>query len=538
MVKRITSHQNCELPDLGEKLTFTFNGKRIKAFASDSITSALIASGSTILSRSFKYHRPRGAYDVFGQGHESLVTVNKEPNILADRIRVQNGMVVESQSAWPSVEFDIAAANDVLVPMLPNGFYYKMFHKPKWIWPIAEHQIRKVAGLGKIDVSGKHVNRRYEKHYRFPDVCVVGGGPSGLAAAKGALDEGKQVLLIDDNPELGGHALHSILKVENCDNPALNGIPEYKAVQKLIEELAANPNLEVMVNTSVFGLYEDNLVAAQCDADLFKIRAGTVVLAPGATDRDLVFENNDRPGILTARGVEKLIMCHAVLPGEDTVVVTTHDGGYHTALLLKGAGANVVAVVDGRESGSSGEFEEQVCNLAIPIYKGLTVHAAHGKKRINRVDVGPISGGDSHQSFNCDLLVMAAGFKPQLNLLSMGRKRPEWDSQRQVLRVNDLPSGIYSTGEVHGAAGFSHLYVEGTESGKAAALGATAPKTERTADEIIMALPADIESAGTHHFICKCMDVTRAEAKASIDEGYDQVESLKRYSSLGMGPCQ
>lgn len=538
MAKRITTHQNCELPDLGEELSFTFNGKRIKAFASDSITSALIASGSTLLSRSFKYHRPRGAYDVFGQGHESLLTVNKEPNILADRIQVQNGMVVESQNAWPSVEFDIAAANDVLVPMLPNGFYYKMFHKPKWIWPLAEHQIRKVAGLGKIDVSGKHVNRRYEKHYRFPDVCVVGGGPSGLAAAKGVLDEGKQVLLIDDNPELGGHALHSILPVENCANSALNGIPENKAVQKLIEELAANPNLEVMINTSVFGLYEDNLVAAQCGADLFKIRAESVVLAPGATDRHLVFENNDRPGILTARGVEKLIMCHAVLPGEDTVVVTTHDGGFHTALLLKGAGANVVAVVDGRESGSSGEFEEQVRNLAIPIYKGLTAHAAHGKKRINRVDVGPITGGDSHQSFNCDLLVMAVGFKPQVNLLSMGRKRPEWDSQRQVLRVNDLPAGMYSTGDVHGAAGFSRLYAEGTASGKAAALNTAPPETERTADEIIMALPADIESAGSHHFICKCMDVTRAEAKASIAEGYDQVESLKRYSSLGMGPCQ
>ncbi|MDP6216033.1 MAG: (2Fe-2S)-binding protein, partial [SAR324 cluster bacterium] len=317
-----------------------------------------------------------------------------------------------------------------------------------------------------------------------------------------------------------------------------NGIPEYIAVKKLIEELAENKNLEVMVNTSVFGLYEDNLVAAQCDANLFKIRAESVVLAPGATDRHLVFENNDRPGILTARGVERLIMCHAVLPGKDTVVVTTHDGGFHTALLLKGAGANVVAIIDGRESGSDGDFEEQVRNLAIPIYKGLTVHAAHGKKRISRVDVGPISGGDSHQSFDCDLLVMAVGFKPQVNLLSMGRKRPEWDSQRQILRVNDLPSGMYSTGDVHGTAGFSRLYAEGTDSGKAAALNVDALKTERTADEIIMALPADIESAGTHHFICKCMDVTRAEAKASIDEGYDQVESLKRYSSMGMGPCQ
>ena len=538
MAKRITKHQNCELPDMGEEISFTFNGKRIKAFSGDSITSALIASGSTLLSRSFKYHRPRGAYDVFGQGHESLVTVNKEPNILADRVQVENGMVVESQNVWPSVEFDINAINDVFVPMLPNGFYYKMFHKPKWLWPIAEGQIRKVAGLGKIDVSEKYVNRRYEKHYRFPDVCVVGGGPAGLATAIGALDDGKQVLLIDDNPELGGHALHSIVPVNNCDNKSLNGLAENDAVQKLIEELAANSNLEVMVNTSVFGLYEDNLVAAQCGADLFKIRAQSVVLAPGATDRHLVFENNDRPGILTARGVERLIMRHAVLPGEDTVVVTTHDGGFHTALLLKGAGANVVAVVDGRESGSVGEFEEQVRNLAIPVYKGLTVHAAHGTKRIRRVDVGPASGGDSHQSFNCDLLVMAVGFKPQVNLLSMGRKRPEWDAKRQVLRVNDLPSGMYSTGDVHGAAGFSRLYAEGMQSGKAAAQSATAPETERTAEEIIMALPADIESGGKHHFICKCMDVTRSEAQVSIEEGYDQVESLKRYSSLGMGPCQ
>ena len=104
-----------------------------------------------------------------------MVTVNDEPNQLADRVLVRNGMIVKSQNAWPSLDFDIGAINDFAVPLLPNGFYYKMFHKPKWLWPIAEHQIRKVAGLGKIDVSGKHTNRRYEKHYRFPDVCVVGG---------------------------------------------------------------------------------------------------------------------------------------------------------------------------------------------------------------------------------------------------------------------------------------------------------------------------------------------------------------------------
>ena len=158
--------------------------------------------------------------------------------------------------------------------------------------------------------------------------------------------------------------------------------------------------------------------------------------------------------------------------------------------------------------------------------------------------MGPITGGDSLKSFDCDLLVMAVGFKPQINLLSMGNKSPKWDAERQILRVSELPSGVFSAGEVHGSAGFSHLYLEGFQSGKEAALSKTSPgkeytvKTKRNAEEIITALPADIESGGKHHFICKCMDVTRSEAQASIDEGYDQVESLKRYSSMGMGPCQ
>ena len=232
-------------------------------------------------------------------------------------------------------------------------------------------------------------------------------------------------------------------------------------------------------------------------------------------------------------------------PGENAVVVTTHDGGFHTALLMHGAGAKIIAVVDGRESGNrEGVFEKKIRDLAIPVYKGLTAHAAHGRKRIESVEVGPITGGNSVKSFDCDLLVMAVGFKPQINLLSMGNKSPKWDSERQILKVSELPSGVFSAGEVHGSAGFARLYAEGFQSGKDAALNKISPgkmytvKTVRNTEEIITALPADIESGGTHHFICKCMDVTRTEAQASIDEGYDQVESLKRYSSMGMGPCQ
>ena len=169
-------------------------------------------------------------------------------------------------------------------------------------------------------------------------------------------------------------------------------------------------------------------------------------------------------------------MRHAVLPGENAVVVTTHDGGFHTALLMHGAGAKIIAVVDGRESGNrEGVFEKKIRDLAIPVYKGLTAHAAHGRKRIESVEVGPITGGNSVKSFDCDLLVIAVGFKPQINLLSMGNKSPKWDSERQILKVSELPSGVFSAGEVHGSAGFARLYSEGFQSGKDAALNKISP---------------------------------------------------------------
>ena len=162
MSRRIDSHEFYEVDKSGKEISFLFDGSVVWAREGDTISSALVASGRKIVSRSFKYHRPRGIYDADGYGPESLVTVDDEPNLLADRVLARNGMDVRSQNNWPSLDFDLAEINDVFVPFLPNGFYYKMFHKPKWLWPIAEKQIRKVAGLGSIDTAGRHNSRRYE----------------------------------------------------------------------------------------------------------------------------------------------------------------------------------------------------------------------------------------------------------------------------------------------------------------------------------------------------------------------------------------
>jgi sarcosine oxidase subunit alpha len=525
MVQRITSHAYLPLKQSEKEISFTYNGKNLRARQSDTIASALLAAGVNIFSRSFKYHRPRGLTDYQGQGAETLMTVDHAPNIRADKVLVAEGMVVSSQNAWPSPEFDVMAINDKLVPMLPNGFYYKMFHKPRWLWPIAEKQIRKVAGLGQIDTSGRNNNTRYEKRYRFPDVCVIGGGPAGLSAAKAALDQDKQVLIIDDEPTLGGHSRHTLTKVKDHDNNELNGLAEHEAVEKIIDSIKKDPKLEILTSTMVFAIYEDNLVAAQRGNELFKIRAEAVVVATGATDRHLVFEKNDKPGIMTGRAVERLIALHAICPEKKAVVITNHDGGYHSAKMLAGAGCEVVAVVDSRLE----SFNEDTFS----VYYNETIHTAIGGKRVKAVTTGSIDGKKTVRKLDCDLVVIAVGFKPQLQLLSMGNARPQWDSERDILRVETLPSGVYAAGEINGTANFARLCSEG------ATAGLQSPSAScRDEEDNIKALPADIEAGGSKHFICKCMDVTRKEACASIKEGYDQVETLKRYSSMGMGPCQ
>lgn len=535
---RIPEHPTYGKINTGKKINFTYNGKLVEAFSGDTITSALLASGRSIFSRSFKYHRPRGVYDYQGMGADALMTVDDAPNVLADTTYVQEGMRVQTQNAWPSVEFDLMAVNNYIIPLLPNGFYYKMFHKPKGLWPIAEKFIRKAAGLGKIDREGKHIHTRYEKRYRFPDVCIIGAGPAGLSAALSCLKQEKRVLLIDSSPELGGHSRYSDRKVTNCSVTEWNGLAERDAIQKLIDQVKSYPKLEVLTKTDVFAVYEDRLIAAQSEKDLFKIRADKCILAPGASERDLVFENNDLPGIMQSRGVEKLLADHAICPGENAVVITTHDGGYHTALMLHEAGCRVRAVVDSRFSVPESEFYTKIKNAGIQVYTGKTISHAIGKKHIKAIKIGSVNQLEDHTVIPCDLAVLAVGYKPQLNLLSMGRTRPIWNDAKKILGIEQLPEGMYAAGEVNGHGHFSTLYNEGYEIGLSATGDKEISNCQRAADEVVEALPADIEGGGTHHFICRCMDVTRKEACQSIAEGYDQVESLKRYTSMGMGRCQ
>ncbi|RUX67870.1 FAD-dependent oxidoreductase, partial [Mesorhizobium sp. M7A.F.Ca.CA.004.05.1.1] len=190
--------------DRSRPIRFTFEGKNFEGYAGDSIASALAASGQWVLSRSFKYHRPRGILSMTGADANTLVQLPFEPNVAADRTPISEGLRISAQNVNGTLERDRDAIIDRLGRFMPVGFYYRTFMGPRrdsWqkFW---EPMIRRKAGLGVVDTTAPR--RHFDKTHLHCDILVVGAGPAGLNAAIAAAEAGADVVLCDENPEIGG----------------------------------------------------------------------------------------------------------------------------------------------------------------------------------------------------------------------------------------------------------------------------------------------------------------------------------------------
>ncbi len=134
-----------------QRADFEFDGKRIPAYAGDTVASALLAAGERVVARSFKYHRPRGIMAAGVEESNALLTVGEggkaEPNLPATTLEAHSSVKVFGQNAWPSVRLDWRAINGWFSPLFSAGFYYKTFQWPNW--HLFEPTIRNMAGMSK-----------------------------------------------------------------------------------------------------------------------------------------------------------------------------------------------------------------------------------------------------------------------------------------------------------------------------------------------------------------------------------------------------
>lgn len=526
------------LIDRSRPLSFSFDGKPYRGFAGDTLASALVANDVRLVGRSFKYHRPRGIMTAGGEEPNALVTIgtgaHADPNARATVVPLHDGLVATSQNRWPSLGFDLMAVNQLAAPLFVAGFYYKTFMWPAALWEkLYEPLIRRAAGLGTL--SGLPDPDRYDRNHGFCDLLVIGGGPAGLAAALSAARAGMRVILADDDNRAGGRLL--------SERHEIDGMTGADWAASATAELAALPNVILLHRTSVFGIYDGGIYGAveQLDGQprqrLWKIVAKRAVLATGAIERPLVFGGNDRPGVMMAGAVTSYLNRFAAAPGSRTVVFTTTDSGWATAMDLQRAGVTLAAIVDARPEAPAAA--KALVASGVPVFTGAVVTDALGSP-IRAVDIRTATG--DRQRIGCDLLAVSGGWTPSIGLGSNLGARPRWSDAAQNFLLDRPPPGLVPAGAAAGHFSLADALRDGTDAAldAAAALGfpANAP-SYRTSDDPSGASPLwHVANCRTKAFVDFQHDVTDTDVALAAREGFTSVEHLKRYTTLGMATDQ
>ncbi len=561
-------------------LPFTWDGKPLCGHPGDTLASALMANDVHLIGRSFKYHRPRGIMSAGVEESGALVTIGegarRDANVKATTQELYAGLVARGQNAFPNVRLDVGALSNVFSRFLAAGFYYKTFMGPRLkfgareyggtaIWMLFEKMIRHAAGMGAA--SRQADPDSYEHGHDFCDVLVVGGGPAGLAAAAKAARAGLEVVLVEQDYELGGNLLSQATP---------------HARQKLAEllEQARAAGVRSMTRATVFGLYDcavagvlqrvtdhlpnatdqgkdnnkhpanaadNNSAARACQPRqrFWTLRAKRIIVASGALERCLAFGNNDRPGVMTAAAGQTYLNRYGILPGRRIVVAANNDSAYPVAAELARAGAEVM-LLDARRSLTT-ELRQFTDYSGVTLRMGCAPLKARGGARVKALELAVADGdcwlGNGRQA--CDLVLVSGGWSPVINLLSQRGAPPQWNAQLACFLPPATPptddQPLTACGAAAGIWDTAACQASGTAAAVAAinALGKHAhavavPEPGGWQNPIRPLYEIKARGKKLKSFVDAQHDVTTDDVRLAQREGFVSVEHLKRYTTIGM----
>jgi len=530
----------CEVVNRSRPVTLYYHGQAIQCFEGDTVATALYAAGFRDLASSFKYHRPRGIFDLGVHATEPLMEVDGRLNSRIARIQVRDGMRVEPQKASGVDLFKLA---DKTSGALEVGFYYKskMLIKSKVAWNKGREMMRNAPGnLGEIRPLG--AKPRFEEVNATPDILVVGGGVAGMEAALVAAEKGIRVMLIEAEPWLGGF--------ERFQGPY-----KWGSVKALIEQLEGVQNLSILTSCMAAAAYPDGLIPCiQTSSDeegfmerSWLMRPGAVVVATGAIDRPLIFKNNDRPGVILPQAAHRLVHLYGIRPGEK-ILASGGDGYiYKVCVDLARAGLKLVGLVDFRTQVEKENLGDELESMGVEVFRGFAVSQAKGKKEVSGVGITRINGSES-KTINCDTLVAGCGRTALFKLLAQIGASIQYDPELGIHTAHALPPKYQMCGRVSGQEDFDAIRAQGRLAGVRALafLGLDSEREIKEAEEALKSAPPikanfsqpRVSGQRDRCFIDQGNDVTEKDIDVALGEGFLHTEMIKRYTTATMSPEQ
>jgi sarcosine oxidase, subunit alpha len=460
---------------------FTFDGESHEGRPGDTLAAALLRNGVRVVGRSIELGRPRGVFAAGPEEPNALVRVGADPMVAATTVELHEGL-----AAWS------------------------------------------LRGRGRLDPEAAD-ERRCDKGYLHCDVLVVGGGPAGLAAALAAGDAGARVVLMDEQPRLGGDLLSSRVR--------LDGAPALDWVAAAETRLRAFPEVRILRRTTALGLYDHGYAIAVerrgRDERLWHVRARRVVLAAGAHERSVAFPGNDRPGVMLASAARTYANRYSVRPGTRAVVFACADSGYEAARDLAAAGVEIAEIADPRDGA---------------VVTGTTADAD-----------GLLDGvliGDRRVA--ADLLAVAGGWNPVVHLFGQAQGRLRFDETLQAFVPDTCVQAIRAAGACAGRYGTAEAIADGYRAGGGlpqasdGGTGSQGPDGNGAGHDAEHRVPdsdeAPVRRAPAALWVCGDdpstsfadlnRDVTVADLARATGSGMRAVEHVKRHTTAGTGADQ
>ncbi|MBX7171460.1 MAG: NAD(P)/FAD-dependent oxidoreductase [Pyrinomonadaceae bacterium] len=374
------------------------------------------------------------------------------------------------------------------------------------------------------------------------EILIIGGGAAGLAAAVSASD--KKVLVVDDNPRLGGQIWRAELgKIKS---------PEARELVEKIEQ----KQVSILNNATVFGQKDEQTLLAETPKGTVELNFAKLIIATGARERFLPFPNWTLPNIFGAGGLQALVKNGLSVENKRVVIAGTGALLLVVAEYLKFKGAKVLLIAEQTSQVKLAKFGfglithpkkiAQAISLKTKLFgvKYLTdcyIKSAEGKGKLEAVN---LTRNGKTWRVECDMLACGFHLVPNVELAQMLGCKVENGSVKVDEFQQTSTENIFCAGEPTGIGGVEKSLIEGKIAGfsvtenfeKAKAFFAERLKTQRFADVLneTFALRDELKNLpDAQTIVCRCEDVRFGDLK-----NYASFREAKLQTRCGMGSCQ